>query len=705
MKYLLIGILFLTGFCFGQLPQNGLVAHYPMDGSAIDASVNGNNGLLSQTNAVSNRFGIPASALEFDGVNSLFQASTPGFFPLTGDFSISFWMFSTGQDRMHIFNLGDYSGGALDNFTLSTNNGSAAYFYWNGPGNNALMWANHSQLTNGKWHHLVFTRASNQLSFYVDKTLMKTATFVGAIGSNLPLIIGDSDFKFKGKMDELAIYNRALSAVEIASVFHEDQPFVLLSPTVYDVYPEQTSCVFSWKADASIPMVDLEYSINNGQSFQVISTAVSIDQSPIWDLNFPKGTSILIRVLNSMNQEVLATCTIAMSEYKWELNTLNTSFSNRDGAGLLHFQNKLWLIGGWDPYRQDWASHGYTCSEIWSSVDGVIWDSVTTAPWNTRHTSAWLVYDDKMWVVGGDPNSGFVSHDVWNSVDGINWNFVADSLQIPLRFMHMSAVLNNKMMVFGGQLFDVFDIGVTQNIVYNDVYTSVDGVNWQQETANAAWSPRAQIEHYAVDSSGYCWILGGGTYLDRRYYNDVWKSSNGSNWQKVMECAPWAGRQYHEVAYFDNKMWVLGGYIGDNDLTIGNGNTNDVWYSEDGINWKELKNTPWPPRHAGSTVVYDNSLWMVAGNLWNDSWRLNNTNNILNVEEESAENVVVYPNPTQGNLHFPNNELGKMYQLFDLQGNLLKSGIIEETVSFANHPEGIYMLKWSNHRMKVVLNE
>jgi hypothetical protein len=53
------------------------------------------------------------------------------------------------------------------------------------------------------------------------------------------------------------------------------------------------------------------------------------------------------------------------------------------------------------------------------------------------------------------------------------------------------------------------------------------------------------------------------------------------------------------------------------------GNRKDVWYSEDGKNWIEVPDTPWPARHAASVFVYDNALWMVAGNnMTPDVWKL-----------------------------------------------------------------------------------
>jgi hypothetical protein len=74
---------------------------------------------------------------------------------------------------------------------------------------------------------------------------------------------------------------------------------------------------------------------------------------------------------------------------------------------------------------------------------------------------------------------------------------------------------------------------------------------------------------------------------------------------------------YQDVAVFDNKMWVMEGWKPEK------GNRNDVWYSEDGETWHELPDTPWKPRHAASVFVYDNALWMVAGNnMESDVWKL-----------------------------------------------------------------------------------
>jgi hypothetical protein len=47
--------------------------------------------------------------------------------------------------------------------------------------------------------------------------------------------------------------------------------------------------------------------------------------------------------------------------------------------------------------------------------------------------------------------------------------------------------------------------------------------------------------------------------------------------------------------------------------------------SANGIDWTELDRTPWPSRHATSVFVYEDALWIAAGFLKNDVWRLDSS--------------------------------------------------------------------------------
>lgn len=71
----------------------------------------------------------------------------------------------------------------------------------------------------------------------------------------------------------------------------------------------------------------------------------------------------------------------------------------------------------------------------------------------------------------------------------------------------------------------------------------------------------------------------------------------------------------------DNKIWVISGFDSEN------GNRNDVWFSNNGKEWKELQLTPWSDRHATSVFVFNNALWVIAGNnMENDVWKLEKIN-------------------------------------------------------------------------------
>jgi len=303
--------------------------------------------------------------------------------------------------------------------------------------------------------------------------------------------------------------------------------------------------------------------------------------------------------------------------YHWTCVTDQAAFAGRDGAGALVFQGKLWLLGGWNP--GDKAHFPKICnSEVWSSTDGATWTLENhQAPWEGRHTAGCVVHRGRMWIVGGDCNQHHYQNDVWSSADGVHWELANDHVPWAPRVLHYTLAFGGKIWVMGGQTLPQF--APADEVFYNDVWCSADGVTWQRVTEHAPWVPRGMTGGGAVFQDRM-WILGGGTYdtlntPNRLFYNDVWSSADGVHWERRLESAPWEPRQYHDVAVFDDRMWVMEGW---NQV-----NRRDVWYSADGVTWHEVPDTPWAPRHAASVFVYDNALWMVAGNnMFPDVWKL-----------------------------------------------------------------------------------
>ena len=160
-------------------------------------------------------------------------------------------------------------------------------------------------------------------------------------------------------------------------------------------------------------------------------------------------------------------------------------------------------------------------------------------------------------------------------------------------------------MIFGGWT------GVTNNKVYN----STDGKTWDLVNAHADW-PSRHAGGYVVFKDKMWVISGDGN-------KDVWYSEDGKSWTCANSDAPWGARYSPYVAVFKNKLWLIGGQRNSpdgwqsNDPYYNVTGYNDVWSSEDGINWKlELKNAPWPPRALiHGNAIFKDKIWILGGGL------------------------------------------------------------------------------------------
>jgi hypothetical protein len=330
--------------------------------------------------------------------------------------------------------------------------------------------------------------------------------------------------------------------------------------------------------------------------------------------------------------------------YGWQNVTVQAPYAPRDGAGLVTYANKLWLLGGWNASTSVFPLT--TTNEVWNSSDGKHWQQVkrnTFAPdtfnpasdWEGRHMAGWAVFQNKLWILGGDSNQCHYQQDAWNSSDGLHWTQVTNNLPWGERVLFYTLVFNNQLWVMGGQTLVLPDCPnyPQTEVFYNDVWTSADGVSWSAVPApplpfqppsapQPIWSPRGVICG-AVVFNGRMWVVGGGTYgTPNLLYNDVWSSADGLNWTRVLAQAPWQGRIYHDIIVYDNRMWVIGGHAAN-----GDGNLSDVWSSPDGVHWTRTVDTPWLPRHAASVAVYQNGIFITGGTTdsngsQDDVWRL-----------------------------------------------------------------------------------
>ncbi|NGF57722.1 LamG domain-containing protein [Parapedobacter sp. SGR-10] len=226
------------------VPQEGLIAWYPLDGGdSKDHTTNGNHGVSHHVTAASNRHGVYGLATRFNGENSYIDIQHKDYLSIatTGEFTVSVWMrietlnFSrtqTSEPYVHwmgkgrsgkheyvfrIYNKDSYRPNRISGyaFNLSGGLGSGASFQ--------------HALSIGEWIHIciVYDFANNTIKIYRDGTHRNTGHFtdyevIPQMG-DAPLCIGTRDFAsfFKGVLDDLRIYNRALTDEEVQQLSQE----------------------------------------------------------------------------------------------------------------------------------------------------------------------------------------------------------------------------------------------------------------------------------------------------------------------------------------------------------------------------------------------------------------------------------------------------------------------------------------------------
>jgi len=288
----------------------------------------------------------------------------------------------------------------------------------------------------------------------------------------------------------------------------------------------------------------------------------------------------------------------------WTRVTEQAAFSARDSQGELVYKNQLWMFGGWS------SSYEAPPRDVWSSADGKTWKLIEKdAPWKHSDLSMSLTFKDKMWFMGGWYNGRLPGHSasnqVWNSTDGKQWNQTTKAAGWTPRIASAAVVFKGKMWILGGTENYYFG---DEKSLKNDVWSSVDGKNWELATAHAGWSPRAY--HQAAVLNDKIYIFGGGNYVPKYHaVNDVWSSSDGIHWTQETDAAPWHARLWFSSVVYRDRMWVLGGWS--------NGpskNWDDVWYSKNGKTWKQLKSkVRWKERHEHSAFVFQDKIWIAGG--------------------------------------------------------------------------------------------
>jgi uncharacterized protein YjdB len=213
----------------GGIPTSGLVAWYPFNGNAIDESGNGNNGTSYGTTLTTDRFGIAGKAYSFNGIS---DSVTIPYVRDSQNFSVSLWIYTSNFSNISYpiglginpfntvdpykgYGIGVISDGSECGYTAR----SLVAFDGSSTCSNAFVG---SVVTSSQWHLVTYTNIANTGILYLNGVNVGTSTSMNMLGI-LKLVVGFRSDKFggfSGKIDDIAIYNRALTPTEVTQLYN-----------------------------------------------------------------------------------------------------------------------------------------------------------------------------------------------------------------------------------------------------------------------------------------------------------------------------------------------------------------------------------------------------------------------------------------------------------------------------------------------------
>jgi hypothetical protein len=286
---LLIAILLATT-TFAQVPNyvptNGLVGWWPFNGNANDESGNGNNGTIYGATLISDRNGVANSAFSFDGLNDYIQIPSNTNF-INSEISISFNFKSAFTQEIQFLVLGNNN---HTNWSISTTNSNLISFSKNQFCNNYVQNLFNTIINVNNWNNITITTNNSISKLFVNginvDTLVSSNFNSNCSLSDLYLgfdILVNPEF-FNGALDDIGIWNRALTDLEIATLFEgcnlsiTSQPQDQNVPTSigtanFSVSSSNSNATYQWQTNLGLGFQNLS---NAGQYSGVTSSTLNI---------------------------------------------------------------------------------------------------------------------------------------------------------------------------------------------------------------------------------------------------------------------------------------------------------------------------------------------------------------------------------------------------------------------------------------------
>ena len=262
------------------VPANGLVAWYPFNGNATDESGNGNNGTVNGATLTTDRFGNNNSAYHFNNSGNI-QAGEIQFQNYLGSgFTISYWFTmedSVVSNNRH-FLISNYDGinGLQIEYGPSTTNTLRHSLRTGSSTPPEINYHESFQIFNN-WKHAIFVWSPTQMKTYINGVLTNQTT--GNQISNLSVCCNiktrlgsqwNNTSNHMGKLDDVGIWNRALTPQEISDLYNANvcANDLIISPSINSIQTGNTANFTATTSDANSTFT---WQSDFGQGFQILN--------------------------------------------------------------------------------------------------------------------------------------------------------------------------------------------------------------------------------------------------------------------------------------------------------------------------------------------------------------------------------------------------------------------------------------------------
>jgi hypothetical protein len=211
--------------------DGGLLAHWTLDDgsgqNAADATGHGNTGTIQGGAAWTS--GVRGGALSCDGTDDYVSVPDAPSLRLTGDCSFAFWMYKTSEAVDWQRLLGKGAANAR-NYGLWEEAGAGKrilFQQYDASGAAIVNLYSNTAIEVGAWYHIAGVVSGSTVAIYVNGALDASTTRAGTPATSAdPLTLGYAGFhaRYPGRLDDVRVYNRGLSAAEVMALLATDVP-------------------------------------------------------------------------------------------------------------------------------------------------------------------------------------------------------------------------------------------------------------------------------------------------------------------------------------------------------------------------------------------------------------------------------------------------------------------------------------------------